>query len=149
MALVRPLLKQRRQSLDVALSEQLPPVAVDGQRFVQALVNLLSNASKFGPRGDRICLAVARDGEAVSVSVTDHGIGIAPSRQARLFERFLRPSAETIQAQGAGLGLAIVKAIVERHGAVGVRSDGLGTTFHITLPCVVAGAAAIPQEGGR
>lgn len=135
VALVRPLVQQRRQTLVVERPEALPPVLADGQRVVQALVNLLSNASKFGPRGDRIVLAVTGDAGCATLRVTDHGVGIAPGRQARLFERFLRPSAETVKAQGAGLGLAIVKAIVERHGGVvTVHSDADGTSFCFTLP---------------
>jgi signal transduction histidine kinase len=69
------------------------------------------------------------------VAITDHGPGIAASRQARLFERFVRPGTETIRAQGIGLGLAIVKAIVERHGSQIIiqSSDGDGTTFAFTL----------------
>lgn len=131
---MQPLLQQREQTLVVRLPDALGPVLADGERIVQVLVNLLSNASKFGPRRDHIELTVAETPGAVAVSVTDHGPGIVPERQSRLFERFLRPGSGTVHAQGAGLGLAIVKAIVERHGGeVRVQSDERGTTFTFTL----------------
>lgn len=132
---ITPLLQQRRQEVAVERPDVPPLVLADDRRLVQVLVNLLSNASKFGPPGDQIWLTVSERGDAVWIGVTDHGPGIDPSREARLFERFLRPGATTVQAQGAGLGLAIVKAIVERHGGrVAVASDPLtGTTFAISL----------------
>jgi signal transduction histidine kinase len=134
--IMQPLVQQRGQTVAVALPASLPPVVADDRRIVQVLVNLLSNATKFGPRGDTLQVAAQVGPSDVCVAVTDHGPGIAASRQAHLFERFVRPGAETIRAQGVGLGLAIVKAIVERHGGrVMVQSsDEDGTTFAFTLP---------------
>jgi PAS domain S-box-containing protein len=134
--MMRPLVQQRGQTVDVALPAELPPVIADDRRIVQVLVNLLSNATKFGPRGDSLQVIAQVRPSDVYVAITDHGPGIAPSRQAHLFERFVRPGAETIRAQGVGLGLAIVKAIVERHGgqAIVEASGGGGTTFAFTLP---------------
>lgn len=129
---------------------QLPPIFADEPRLIQAMVNLLSNASKFGPPGDVIDLEVTASNTNVRIAVTDHGPGVALARQVNLFERFLRPGAETVRAQGAGLGLAITRAIVERHGGV-VRLEtngGTGTTFTIDLPqadtLVQAGCAPVP-----
>ncbi|NTU80880.1 MAG: HAMP domain-containing protein [Chloroflexales bacterium] len=133
--LMLPLVRQRAQTIRVVLAPELPPILADDRRIVQVLVNLLSNASKFGPRGDTIVLAAqARQGQMI-VAVSDHGPGILGSRGDALFERFLRPGGQTHGAQGAGLGLAIVKAIVERHGgAITVDTDAeAGTTFRFTL----------------
>jgi PAS domain S-box-containing protein len=147
---VEPLLKQRRQSLVVTMPDQLSPVLADGQRIVQVLLNLISNASKFSPDDDRIVVAAKEEAGVVIVSVTDYGPGIAPTHQARLFERFLRPGAETVQAQGAGLGLAIVKAIIERHGGeVHVHSAHEETTFSFTLPIAHDGLSKCPAVSSR
>lgn len=138
---MRPLLQERMQTIALELPEGLPPVLADDRRIVQVLVNLLSNASKFGPRGDTIQITLQFDPAEVTIGVTDHGPGIAPSRRPHLFQRFLRPGAETVRAQGIGLGLAIVKAIIERHGGhMSVRSNRAhGTTFAFTLPRVTGG----------
>jgi signal transduction histidine kinase len=134
--IMRPLAQQRGQTIDVTIPEPAPRVIADDRRVVQVLINLLSNASKFGPHDDtlRVCVEVGQ--EQVRLAVIDHGPGIPPSRQARLFDRFMRPGAETVRAQGIGLGLSIVKAIVERHGGqVAVSSnDRDATTFTFTLP---------------
>jgi signal transduction histidine kinase len=133
--IMRPLAQQRGQTIHVTLPAQIPPIIADDRRVVQVLINLLSNASKFGPREDTLQIGVEIGTADVRVLVTDHGPGIPASRQARLFDRFLRPGTETVRAQGIGLGLSIVKAIVEQHGGrVSVSSnDQHGTTFTFTL----------------
>lgn len=133
--IVQPLIRQQQQTVQLSLPEDLPPIVADDRRVVQVLINLLSNASKFGPRGDTLQLTAAVAGTEITIGVTDHGPGIAAQRQQHLFERFLRPGSETVRAQGVGLGLAIVKAIVERHGGrVHVQShNGNETTFMFTL----------------
>jgi two-component system sensor histidine kinase KdpD len=127
----------------VELPLKLPPLYADEPRLIQAMVNLLSNASKFSPPDEPIRLSVSALDGAVQIAVTDLGPGVAPARQANLFERFLRPGTETVRAQGAGLGLAITRAIVERHGGTLAlaQSNAGGTTFAITLP-----QAAVPEE---
>lgn len=137
MDLVQPLLRRRSQSIMLHASDDLPAVIADGRRMVQVLVNILANASKFGPAGDTIDLRVQNhDAYNLRITVTDHGAGMPSIRRERLFERFLRPGIDTLQAQGAGLGLAIVKAIMDRHGgSVAVEHAAApGTTMIITLP---------------
>jgi signal transduction histidine kinase len=132
---VEPLARQREQRIVATLPPQLPPILADEPRLVQALVNLLANASKFGPAGDTLALRVVAEDAGVRVAVTDHGPGVPAARRSHLFERFLRPGTETVRAQGAGLGLAITRAIVERHGgALTLEAQTDGTTFVITLP---------------
>jgi signal transduction histidine kinase len=133
--LIHPLLHLRAQTLEVHVLPDLPDVHADGRRLIQVLINLLANATKFGPRGDTIQIWACEEGDSVAISVTDHGPGLA-LKQDRLFERFVRPGAGTQRAQGAGLGLSIVKAIIERHGGtvrVLSRPDA-GTTFTIAIP---------------
>jgi len=132
---VRPLARQRGQTIAVEAPGPLPLIYADEPRVVQALVNLLSNASKFGPVGDTLRLHVAVGAEQVRVAVTDHGPGVPAARRAHLYERFLRPGPQTVRAQGAGLGLAIARAIVERHGGAieMLTAEGRGTTFAFSL----------------
>jgi len=104
------------------------------ERLRLTVTNLLSNAAKYGP-GRPIEVAVLGDTMAVQIRVTDHGIGIAPEVQSRIFERFERAVSER-QYGGFGLGLWIVKQIVSAFGGkVEVASElGSGATFIVTLP---------------
>lgn len=133
----RPLLALRGQALELDIPPDLPPVQADPRRLTQVLVNLISNASKYGPprRPIRVQATVTPGADpTVTVRVRDEGPGIPPETRALLFQPFRRPADETGQS-GVGLGLAIVKTIIERHqGRVGVESDEHGTTFWFTLP---------------
>ncbi|HYO74212.1 MAG TPA: GAF domain-containing sensor histidine kinase, partial [Archangium sp.] len=107
----------------------------DRVRLEQVVGNLLSNAAKYG-RGQPVEVRVepGMDGRARLV-VKDHGIGIAPEDQARIFERFER-AVNGQQFNGLGLGLWISREIVESHGGhILVRSaPGEGSTFTVELP---------------
>jgi PAS domain S-box-containing protein len=112
----------------------------DEERLMQVTVNLLSNAVKYSPRGDRVSVRAALVGKDVEVRVEDHGRGIAPDLQKKLFRRFQRAdSSDSRRKPGTGLGLAICKAIVEQHGgSVGVESEeGGGSTFWFRVPAAV------------
>jgi heavy metal sensor kinase len=118
------------------LSEEVP-VEADRARIKQVVVNLLDNAIKYTPRGGRIGLSVARDGDFAVLDVTDNGIGIPAEALARVFNRFYRVDESRSREQGgAGLGLAIVKSICAAHGAeVQVTSTpGKGSRFRIRQP---------------
>jgi two-component system phosphate regulon sensor histidine kinase PhoR len=124
---------------DVKLPGDLPRVRGDRAQLVQVFDNLISNAVRYG--GDRpnsrIDIAGARNGRWVTVSVTDHGPGIARAHLPRVTERFYRvDEARSRESGGTGLGLAIVKHIVERHkGTLEVKSTvGVGTSVTIRLP---------------
>jgi signal transduction histidine kinase len=130
-----------RSGADVTLDAPSEPVrmAVAPSRLAQVLDNLLANAAKYSNAGDVIVVTVARDREAGRVSVTDHGIGIAPEHLERIFDRFYRVPGATAQAAGQGLGLSITKEIVAAHGGrVWAESEGQGhgSTFTFTLPLV-------------
>jgi len=108
----------------------------DPDRIRHILVNYLSNALKFGG-GTPVQVGVRRDGPLLVLSVTDHGPGIAPEEQARLFVRFSRGSmAYRHDIPGTGLGLAACKAYAEAMGGdVSVESEpGQGATFFLRLP---------------
>ncbi|MDI1436674.1 sensor histidine kinase [Polyangium sorediatum] len=106
----------------------------DRLRLEQVVTNLLGNATKYG-RGKPIEIGLEADEGTVHLTVRDHGVGIAPEDQGKIFERFER--AVTNQSFGGlGLGLWIVRQIVETHGgAVRVESaPGKGSTFQVELP---------------
>lgn len=115
----------------------LPLGLGDEQRQWQVLTNLLTNAAKFSPPGGLIEVAVARNDTELSVSVRDHGPGIAPEDAGRVFEKFAQLEAREGQRRpvGTGLGLYICKSIVEAHGgSLTLRTtEGEGCTFTYTL----------------
>ena len=102
----------------------------DRLMFQRALSNLLSNAIRHSPEGERVELRIERSGSEVWLSVENQGPGIATEHQSRLFERFYRvgPGRSRLEG-GTGLGLAIVKSIMQLHGGrVEVNSSPLGPT---------------------
>lgn len=128
----------RKYRFRVALS--LPHASVvakvDRDAFGQALVNLISNAIKYGQKGRFIRLALVPRKQWIACSVEDHGQGISPEVQTHLFEKYYRDPAMSKQIRGVGLGLSLVKHIMEAHGGkVEVRSRlGRGTTFTLLFP---------------
>jgi PAS domain S-box-containing protein len=106
----------------------------DPQRLEEIVVNLVSNAVKFGRGGD-VDIAVEDHGDDVQLSVRDHGIGIARDDHERIFERFERAASDRTYA-GIGMGLWIVRQLVIAHGGtIEVNSaPGEGATFTVTLP---------------
>lgn len=126
-----------------------PPTAVlrcDGERLVQVVVNLLSNALKFSPRGSCVHLRVREEASWVEVQVQDQGRGVPASHRTAIFDRFQQvENSDSAGQRGAGLGLAIAKSIVEMHGgAIGVESqEGRGSTFWFRLPSSLAADRAM------
>ncbi len=111
-----------------------PAALADRVALRQALINLVDNAIKFGPPGDRIRIALSeQDGQAV-VDVIDAGPGVPPEARPRIFDRFYR--VDSADAGGTGLGLSIARGAVESSGGhlTLERSSEAGSTFRITLP---------------
>ncbi len=112
-------------------------VSGDPLQVRQVFANLLGNAIVHTPPGTPIEVAVAGGPETVSVSVTDHGPGIAAEEREHLFDRFWRREGGRERGRaGAGLGLAIVQGVVHaHHGSIDVREvPGGGASFVVTLP---------------
>jgi signal transduction histidine kinase len=135
-----------RNPLGVAVSDEAMRAEVDVDRdvVVGAVLNLLANAAKYGA-GRPVEVDVGAGADAVWVAVRDHGPGIPPAEQARIFREFYRaPEAYRSGVEGTGLGLALVKRHVEAlGGTVEVASRlGEGATFTIRLP-----RAAAPEAG--
>jgi two-component system phosphate regulon sensor histidine kinase PhoR len=112
-------------------------VKANAQLLEQAVGNLLDNAIKYSEPGGSVEIDVAQSKGEVTITVRDHGSGIAPEHLPRLFERFYRvDKGRSRDLGGTGLGLAIVKHIVQAHGGdVTVESTpGKGSVFTIRLP---------------
>jgi signal transduction histidine kinase len=148
-----PQLEGRAQPLTLRVPSDLPPALCDEARAAQIIGNLLSNASKYTPRGGQIAVtvALAEEDGFLEVSVADNGVGIPATDQPRLFDRFFRAqSAVLTGASGAGLGLDITRSLIELHGGrIWFESElGKGSTFHVTFP-ITDEPASIPAEPAR
>jgi signal transduction histidine kinase len=144
---LQPLASKSAVQLNAETGSDAAVVTGDRLQLQRALVNIVSNAIKFTPRGGTVQLScrVDRDTGEVVVACQDTGIGIPKADLEHLFTRFFRASNATSKAiPGTGLGLAIVEAIVEvHHGRLSLDSvEGEGTTVTLSLP--LAGSAARP-----
>jgi signal transduction histidine kinase len=109
----------------------------DPARLRQLFMVLLDNAVRYSKTKGKVEVDIERSGEEIRVSVSDHGIGIAPEELDGVFERFRRGgNANTHNEEGLGLGLPVAKAIVETHkGRIQMDSRlGEGTTVTVALP---------------
>ncbi|MDQ6623930.1 MAG: ATP-binding protein [Verrucomicrobiota bacterium] len=126
--------------VEMALDPAELLVDADAMRLQQVVLNLLTNAVKFTPRGGRIEVRAARDRAFAIVEVRDTGKGIKPDLLPHIFERFRQgDSSSTRHHGGLGLGLAIAHQLVVLHGgSIEVRSDGegKGSCFSVHLPIV-------------
>jgi two-component system, OmpR family, phosphate regulon sensor histidine kinase PhoR len=112
-------------------------IMCDESLLRQVLVNLVENGLKYSPGPGRITITITPARDDVRVEVTDEGLGIPPSEQDRIFDKFYRLDAEmTRGVGGSGLGLYISREIVtQMNGTLSVRSvPGEGSTFTVTLP---------------
>lgn len=138
----------------LAVPEHPPMVRADGDRVLQILANLLSNARKYSPGGGEVVISAEAKEMEVEISVTDHGLGMPPEALPRLFEKFYRiDNSDRREIKGTGLGLAICRQIVASHGGqIWAESEGLGrgSRFSFTLPLaessVEAGEVLIVED---
>ncbi|MEN6370478.1 MAG: ATP-binding protein [Armatimonadota bacterium] len=133
---MRQFASERQVCLSVKVTGRQHKVIGDGDRIEQVVINLLSNAIKFSPAGASVEVTVGRKGSCVKVSVTDHGPGIAPAEQKKIFEKFYRAAGQDQpKTNSSGLGLSISKGIIEQHGSrISVKSaPGKGSTFSFAL----------------
>ncbi len=128
-----PQLAHRKIRVDARLDDQLPLVALDADRFKQALLNVVNNAADAMPTGGTLLVATHMvDGEAaIALDVCDDGTGIAPEMFDRVFDPFV-----STKRDGVGLGLVNARAVVESHGGrieLAARSPK-GTRATLRLP---------------
>lgn len=135
-----PSIRERGHRLIVTPMTESPTVDVDPIRIAQCISNLLINAAKYSPPGEKIHLRQFIEGKVAVVQVADTGIGIAAEDIPKMFEFFTQARRVSDGSQGGlGLGLSICRRLVEMHGGeVAGRSEGLGrgATFEIRLPTV-------------
>lgn len=139
----------RERGIDLALGQVTESAYCDGDRVIQAVVNLVGNALKFTPAGGAITVATTMLDEGVKITVADGGRGIPPDKLASIFERFHQVhSGDDREYAGAGLGLTITKHLVEAQGGrIWVESIiGTGSTFCFTLPHAPARALEVAPE---
>ena len=137
VASVAPLAARRDQTIKLDVPRVPVRVFGDHRRLEQALVNLISNAVKYGPQGGTIVVRVRPAGRSVSWTVTDQGPGIPVQEQAHLFERFfVGQNDRKGGGGGVGLGLPTALAIAQAHGGgIDVTSvPGYGSVFSIVVP---------------
>lgn len=132
-------LKARDAAVEIKarLAPDLPEIVGDRRAFNQILINLMSNAIKFTPRGGSVTVSAQRDGAKLAVSVEDTGVGIGEADLPRLGEAFFQARASYDRRHdGTGLGLSIVKGLVKLHsGDIEIRSRlGEGTRVTVRLP---------------
>ncbi len=139
------------QSLErrVELSAASVFVQADPVRLEQVVGNLVSNALKFTPPGQRVRVVVEADGSEAVLRVVDEGVGIPSEVLPRIFDLFVQATVAPDRSKGGlGIGLTMVRRLVELHGGtVAAESAGVdrGSTFTVRLP-VAPAAVAVPAE---
>lgn len=127
------------------ISPDIPPVKVDREAIARSLLNLVNNALKYSKDEKYIGVSLYRVNGSVNLEVRDHGIGISPNEQEKIFEKFYRCGDPLVHnVKGSGLGLSLVRHIVRAHGGdVLVESaPDKGSKFIIALPL------ALPSQIG-
>lgn len=108
------------------------------ERLEQVLMNLIDNAVKYSADNKEIIIRMEKDDTSAIVSVTDFGIGMSPSDQTKIFDRFYRAHEDKLLVQGLGMGLYISSEIIKEHnGQLSVESTlNEGSVFSLSLPLV-------------
>lgn len=133
--LIVPLAEQKGLEIKYEQTD-LPKIQTDPERLRQVVTNLLSNSVKYTLKG-RIEIKTEKDGQYISITVSDTGVGIPPDHLPKLFSKFHRVKDSQTEGQtGTGLGLWITKQIVEMLGGNIYAESiyGTGTRFTFTLP---------------
>lgn len=134
--------------LQVRLTPDLPLIFADRELILQALKQLIDNATKYSPRLSTVSILGTEVNGIVSISVCDKGPGLTEIEQTRVFDKFYRGRYERSNVQGTGMGLAIAKEIAEAHGgSIAVESQtGQGSRFTITLHSATHVVAPLEQH---
>lgn len=136
-SMVEPLAATHSVTLSADIASHLPLLVGDERACRQILLNLLSNAIKFSYPGGKVAVNLKRQGQSINLSVTDHGVGMAPESLERIGEPFFQvQDGISRRHEGTGLGLSIVKGLVDLHnGTLRAMSEiGAGTTVTVLLP---------------
>jgi signal transduction histidine kinase len=160
-------LTERKQTIETEGLELLPMIEADVARLHQIFKQVINNAIKYTPDGQKITVAgetvksTNNSTDQVKIIVRDTGVGVAPEEREKIFEKFYRVGDSALHSTspvkfmgaGPGLGLAIVKGLVEAHGGrIWVESQGFdmqnlpGSAFNIVLPITASPRPGIPFE---
>ncbi|NLP84344.1 PAS domain-containing sensor histidine kinase [Microbacterium sp. CFH 90308] len=144
VASFRPTARANDVELEVDASEPLP-VTADGFRLRQVIDNIVSNAIKYTPPAGRVRIVGHADGDTMTITVADTGIGIPSADLPHVMTPYFRSTQARETATGTGLGLGITREIVTAHGGtLTIESEeGAGTTVTVSLP---RGAHTAPAE---
>jgi signal transduction histidine kinase len=135
---ISPVATNRGVTLELT-TDAIPQFLFDPQLIKELMMNLISNAVKYSPKGGKVTILLQLQNEVVTFTVTDQGIGIPKAAQKDIFQRFYRAqNAVDANIDGTGLGLAVARMIAEKSGGkIWFESEpGIGTSFHFTLPVV-------------
>ena len=126
--------KEKNINILISMAKELPLIQADEEKSVWVMNNFLTNAIRYSPENGEIILKAEAKDNSVKLSIQDFGIGIDPSYQQKIFDRFFRVPGT--QKKGTGLGLAISKEFIEAmKGSIHVESEpGKGSTFTFYLP---------------
>jgi len=130
-------IEQNGFAFEENISGDIPPVIVDREAIARSLLNLVNNALKYSKDQKYIGVSLYRANSRVNLEVRDHGIGIPPNEQEKIFEKFYRCGDPLVHnIKGSGLGLSLVRHIARAHGGdVLVESTPeKGSKFTIALP---------------
>ena len=138
------MIKEKAHKHGIKLESAVPEeiaghiFTADERKLKQVMFNLLSNAAKFTPDGGTIKVEAELSAEAVTVSVTDSGIGLSPEDQDRVFDTFYQAKGGLkSKTPGTGLGLPLSRKFIELHGGrlwAESEGEGKGSRFSFTLP---------------
>ena len=136
------LAKEHNLTISVSKDNNIPDFMFNYNGIQRALTNFMTNAIKYSPDNSQIELKIKNLPETneVEVTVTDHGCGIAPEHQKKIFDRFYRVENNVHSVKGTGLGLHLVKTTIEKYhgGKIFVKSAlGEGSTFGFILPAKI------------
>jgi cell cycle sensor histidine kinase DivJ len=146
------LMRLQADDVGVKLRGVLPsePLDIDADRraIKQIVLNLISNALKFTPRGGLVTVSMTLIGGAMELSVSDTGVGIAPADLDRLGRPYEQAGDPALRSRGTGLGLSLVRAFAELHGGeMAIESQlGDGATVTVRLPVVARDVAPAAKQ---
>ncbi|MCH8890427.1 MAG: HAMP domain-containing histidine kinase, partial [Myxococcales bacterium] len=142
---MQPVIEERGQFLDVRMELDGVTVHADKARMTQVLINILSNASKYSPRGSNIHVRAGMLRNTLYITIRDEGRGFDRKQRERVFDPYYRVAPDSLQTEpaptepeivGSGLGLAVARSLVELHGGVIdiISRPDHGTEVAICLP---------------